>query len=368
MVLLGTAAAVLVVAGLRSFASTLGPVVLALVLVVGFHPVQGRLKRAGVPAWAATVALLAVVYALLLALAGALALSVVRLGHLLPGYSGQASDLVDNLTRLASRAGVDADQVATLTSRFNLGTAVGLLQTAFTQVTGFLSSLLLLVTLVLFMAFDAAGLPARLAEAARARPDLVSALEGFATGTRRWLLVTTAFGAVVAVLDTLVLYWLGVPLALLWGLLSFVTNYIANIGFVVGLVPPAALGLLEGGPSTMVWVIVAYSVINVIAVVVQPKIVSDAVGLSVTLSFLSVVFWGWVLGPLGALLAIPLSLFTRAVLVDADPGARWLLPLLGAPAEVPSEVRERGAGEPGEGGGHQGPDPAVHEGPGDGGE
>jgi predicted PurR-regulated permease PerM len=340
MVLLGTAAAVLVVAGLRSFASTLGPVVLALVLVVGFHPVQAGLRRRGLPAWAATVALLVVVYALLLALAGALALSVVRLADLLPSYSGQASDLVANLTRLAGRLGVDADQVATLTSRFNLGTAVGLLQTAFTQVTGFLSSLLLLVTLVLFMAFDAADLPARLGVAAHVRPDLVSALQGFAAGTRRWLLVTTAFGLVVAVLDTMVLYWLGVPLALLWGLVAFVTNYVANIGFLLGVVPPALLALLASGPGDALAVVIAYTVINVVVQgMVQPKIVGSAVGLSATLTFLSVVFWGFALGATGALLAVPLSVAGWLV---AEPTGRWL----GLAPEVAAMVQRRaGAGK-----------------------
>jgi predicted PurR-regulated permease PerM len=81
---------------------------------------------------------------------------------------------------------------------------------------------------------------------------------------------------------------LGVPLPLLWGLLSDVTNYIPNIGFVIGLVPPALLALLEGGPQLMLVVIVVYSVVNVvIQSVIQPKFVGDAVNLSLPLSFLS---------------------------------------------------------------------------------
>jgi predicted PurR-regulated permease PerM len=76
-------------------------------------------------------------------------------------------------------------------------------------------------------------------------------------------------------------------------------------------------------------VIVAYSVINVvIQSLIQPKFVGDTVGLSATLTFLSLVFWSYVLGPLGALLAVPLSLFTKALLVDADPSSGWLLPLI----------------------------------------
>jgi AI-2 transport protein TqsA len=98
---------------------------------------------------------------------------------------------------------------------------------------------------------------------------------------------------------------------------------------VLGLVPPALLALLQGGVRQALLVIVAYSVINlVVQSLVQLKVVGDAVGLSVTLTFLSLVFWSYVIGPLGALLAVPLSLFVKALLVDADPASRWLDPLI----------------------------------------
>ncbi len=133
------------------------------------------------------------------------------------------------------------------------------------------------------------------------------------------------FGLIVALVDVAALYWLDVPLPWLWGLLAFITNYVPNIGFVLGLLPPALLALLQGGVRQAVLVIVAYSVINfVIQSLLQPKFVGDAVGLSITLTFLSLVFWSYVIGPLGALLAVPLSLFVKALLVDADPGSRWL--------------------------------------------
>jgi predicted PurR-regulated permease PerM len=122
-------------------------------------------------------------------------------------------------------------------------------------------------------------------------------------------------------------------------LLAFVTNYIPNVGFIVGLVPPALLALLEGGPQLMIGVIAAYSVINfVIQSIIQPKFVADAVNLSLTLTFLSLVFWSFVVGPLGAVLAIPLTLLAKALLLDVDPSTRWISGLLvGGPAP-PEEV------------------------------
>ena len=111
----------------------------------------------------------------------------------------------------------------------------------------------------------------------------------------------------------------------LWALLAFITNYVPNIGFIIGLIPPALLGLVVGGPSKMIEVIVLYCVLNlIIQSVIQPKVVGDAVGLTTTMSFLSLIVWAYLLGPLGAILAIPASLLFKAVLLDVDPDARWL--------------------------------------------
>jgi hypothetical protein len=136
--------------------------------------------------------------------------------------------------------------------------------------------------------------------------------------------------------DTIGLYLLGVPLALLWGLLSFLTNYVPNIGFVLGLLPPTLLALLVGGPGLAVAVVALYCVANfVLQSVIQPLVVGDAVGLSVTLTFLSTIVWTVVLGPLGAILAIPLTLLAHAVLVGQDPDRRWATVLL-AGSSAPS--------------------------------
>jgi predicted PurR-regulated permease PerM len=219
---------------------------------------------------------------------------------------------------------------------------------------GVTANLVLVVTVLFFMALDATGFTARL-NAIR-RTDLASALSGFASGTRRYLVVSTIFGLIVAVLDTIALALIGIPLPVVWGLFSFITNYVPNIGFVIGLIPPALLGLLEGGPWMMLAVIAVYCVINVIIQsVIQPKVVGDVVGLTATLSFLSLVFWTWVIGPLGAILAIPLTVLTKAVLLDMDPGARWLSVLV-SPGSPPADPGPAGA--PSADGQSAGPSPA----------
>jgi len=322
VLLLGAAGAVVAVGGMRAVADLLAPVLLALMLTVTASPLTGWLRRRGTPSWLAVTATASTVYLTLFALGAALAASIAQLVDLLPTYADQFAALRADLAGALSGLGVDASAIP---DRVDPGRVLAILG----GLGGALSDSVLLLAVVLFMSLDTARIPDQLLGASAQRPEVVRALRSFARGTRRYLLVSTVFGLIVAVIDTALLWALGVPLPLLWGLLAFVTNYVPNIGFVLGLAPPALLGLLEGGVRLFLAVVVLYSVVNfVIQSVIQPKIVGDAVGLSATVSFLSLVFWAWVLGPLGALLAIPLSLLAKGLLVDIDPANRWMVPLI----------------------------------------
>jgi predicted PurR-regulated permease PerM len=172
------------------------------------------------------------------------------------------------------------------------------------------------------------------------RPHMITALNGFVHGTRNYLIVTAVFGLIVAVLDGAALAIMGIQLALLWAVLSFLTNFVPNIGFIIGLVPPALLALLTGGWQLALAVVVVYCVLNmVIQSLIQPRFIGDSVGLSATVTFLALLFWAWVLGPLGALLAIPVTLLVKAILVDSDPRAQWVEALLGSEPAVPKEAK-----------------------------
>lgn len=345
MVMLGLAATVIVVAGLQSAAGIIAPAFLALVLTIVVHPMRRGLDR-WMPGWASSVVCLLTVYLIVLGLVASLVVSAARFAKLLPVYQTQFQDLIkqggDRLTSL----GVTQSQIAKITSSFDPGKLVGPIESLLSSLAGVSGNVVFILTLAIFMAMDGRKFPRLLASAAGERPAVVTALLSFSQGTRTYLLVSTIFGLIVAVLDVVALEILGIPAPILWGLLAFITNYIPNIGFLIGLVPPAILGLLEGGPGLMIWVIVIYSLLNVIIqTVIQPKFVGDAVGLSVTLTFISLIFWTWVIGPLGALLAIPLSLLTKALLIDVDPRSQWLLPIVSGIESEPGPAEDADPGE-----------------------
>jgi AI-2 transport protein TqsA len=170
---------------------------------------------------------------------------------------------------------------------------------------------------------------------------VLAALQSFAWGTRKYFVVATVFGGIVALIDWVALLIFAIPAAGLWALMAFVTNYVPNVGIIIGLVPPALLALVTGGVSKMIAVIAVYCIVNfTIQSVLQPKFVGDAVGLTTTMSFLSLIIWTVVLGPLGAILAIPVGLLVKAILVDSDPDAKWLQLFLGdEPVHLVKESR-----------------------------
>jgi predicted PurR-regulated permease PerM len=327
-VLVSLAAATVIVAGLKGASSLVGPAFLALVLTIASYPLRRWMDR-HMPSWLASLLCLLFVYVMVVVLAICMVVATARFAELLPQYEDEFNDVLTSVVNTLDHLGVSSRELHVLADSFDWSRLTDVITGILGGALDLVSNLVFILTLILFMTIDGSQFPRHLAAARALRPTLVDAMETFAHSTRSYLVVSTVFGLIVAVLDTLALAMLGVPAPAVWGLLAFLTNYIPNIGFVIGLVPPAILALLEGGPGLMLAVIAVYCALNVvIQSVIQPKVVGDAVGLSTTLTFISLVFWAWVLGPLGAVLAIPLSLLVRAVLVDADPESRWVLPLI----------------------------------------
>lgn len=329
MVLVGLSAVTITVAGLKASSGILAPLLLALMLVITVYPVRHWLDRKGLPAWLGSLTVVAGVYVILVLLMLALAMSIEQVVELIPQYAQELNDLVANLRGWLQAHGVQAGSVRSVFESLDPGKLVSFATGVLSQTFDLLSKLLLVAVLVLFFGFDAGTFVWNLGSERWQRPQLVQALTTFARETREYFAVTAGFGFVVAVIDAAALALMGLPGVFAWGVLAFVTNFIPNVGFVIGLIPPAIIGLLEGGIDTMVIVIVVYAVTNlVIQVIIQPRLVGYALGLSATLTFVSLLFWGWVLGALGAVLAIPLTLLAKALLMDVEPRTRWLLPFV----------------------------------------
>jgi predicted PurR-regulated permease PerM len=338
-VLLVLAATVVVLAGVYFARSLIGPLALAIVLVVICEPVRRPLERRGWPRWTGTTAVILLAYLILAVMGVLLWVAGVQFAGLVSDYLDQLRGSLDDFLAWLQSVGLDQEATDAAASVLDPQALLRLVGSIGGTVIGVVTALFFVVSYIIFTAADAA----RYRDAERvfgaARRPALARIGRLNTGVRRYYVVNASFGAIVAIIDGLALWALGVPAPIVWAVLAFVTNFIPNIGFVLGLIPPAVLAFVVGGWPLFLAVIAIYCVVNVVLqVLVQPKFVSDAVDLSLTLSFFSVVFWTFVIGPLGAILSIPLTLFVRTLVLEGDPGSLWLRWLSGDRTATPASV------------------------------
>lgn len=319
----------LAAAGVASWAiwagrDVLGPLILAAVLVIVAHPVRRPLDRRGVPRWVGTALVVAVAYAIIVVLAVVVVLALGQFSRMLADYADELQKSSDAVAGFFASLGFNDGAAGTAAVAVKPQTILELVFAAGTQLIGLGIAAFFVLGYIWFMAIDAARFRSIPQELATSKAMQVRTFREFADGTSRYYAVNSIFGAIVAIIDGLVLWGLGVPVPFVWAVLAFVTNYIPNVGFVIGLIPPFVLALAIGGWGMALLVLALYCLVNVVMqVLIQPHFVAATVRLSVTLTFFSVVLWSVLLGPIGSILAVPLSLLTRFLLIGDDPDARF---------------------------------------------
>lgn len=320
-----TAAIVVGTYGLGKFSAIVAPAFFALTLLLTVAPLRTWLRRKRLPGWLASTISLLLLYIVLFGLITALGLSLAELTNILPTYTAKFQALYQDALALLAQFGINVADLKAMLGSVDLGKVAGIAQSALSSLSSASSQVVFLAIVLAFLIVDTGEVRGRMQILADRRPHLANALADFSVRVRRYWAVNTIFGLIVAVMDVIALAIIGVPLAIVWGVVAFVTNYIPNIGFLLGVIPPALLALLDGGPVQALVVVIVYSAINfIMQSVIQPKFTGDAVGLNTTITFVSLVFWTAVVGPVGAILAVPLTLFFKSLLVDSDPRMHWM--------------------------------------------
>jgi AI-2 transport protein TqsA len=336
IILLGIAAALVVALGMKQFSNILGPVFLALVLSIAVHPIHRLAARYHLPAFVGMILSLIAVYLIVFGLFAILVIAGIQFASLLQSYGPQFQAFLQQAAQLLESLGVSQERLQDFVNDLSPSRLVGVASSLLGGLAGVLSDIFFLIVLLFFTVVDAGGFASKLKHVPVHGQRLAEVFDRFAVGSRQYLAVATIFGAIVAVCDFIALWILDIRYAWLWALLAFITNYIPNIGFIIGLVPPTIIALLDKDVVTAIIVVVVYCVLNfVIQTIIQPRVVGVTVGLSATLSFLSLIVWATILGASGAFLAIPLSLLVKALLVDVDPEQNWVGVLLSS--EKPGE-------------------------------
>lgn len=312
---------------LRMSADIVAPFLLALfIAIIAASPVEW-LKLRGVPSRWAVVIVVAVVVVLLVLIALMLGNTAAQFNQALPEYQMRVGELESELSLWLAGKGVDSAGI------LNALDPSAVMQFANRLVLGIgdaLSNALLITFTVLFMLVEASGFPKKVAAmdsrgdgaGLQRIADIVQAVNRYASAK-----------AVVS-LVTGILIWIGLELAgldfaPLWGFIAFLLNFVPNIGSILAAVPAVLLAMLQLDPTMVLVVIGIYLVVNtLIGNVFEPMVMGKQVGLSVLAVFLSLVFWGWMFGPVGMLLSVPLSMVVKFA-AESNPQTRWLAILLG---------------------------------------
>jgi predicted PurR-regulated permease PerM len=308
--LIMAAAIVIIAAGIRQAANLLNSILLALLLTLAVLPAFDTLRRRGVSKGFSVVLTTLLLAIVMLALLGFLGVAATRLVQVLPTYQDKAEALQLGFKNWLITRGIEPERVLSL-DLVNPGRLLGLAAGFLSQVGKVLSQTLLLLLIVAFILAER-GLRGRVLQPGGTGITV-------ARDVRQYLIITAATGLGFAVLAYLLMRIVGTELALVWAVLAFVLNFVPNVGIILSLVPPAILTLLEHGWRRTLVILAGYLILNfVVDNLVKPRFLQSGLDVPPLLGLLSLVVWSYLLGPPGALLAIPLTIALRRILQDTS--------------------------------------------------
>lgn len=330
--LMGVAAMVVIVAGLKLAGELLLPFLVAVFLSILAAPLVLWVERRGIPPGFAVTAAMIAVLGVLVGFGALVTGSLTGFDEALPGYRSALDTVFDELVLHLGSLGIDVE-TAMREQAIEPGMVLGMAGSFMGNLIAALSNTTLVLLTMVFILLEVAGFPAKL-RAALGKVDLSEAVEIMAE-VQRYLVIKTAVSAVIGVCVALLLLAVGVDFAVLWGLVAFLLNFIPNIGGFIAALPTMAVALVQPGlgPLSMVVVGLGHLAIHmVIGNIVEPQLMGRRLGLSPLVVFLSLVFWGWVWGSVGMLLSVPLTIAVRIVF-ERSHDLRWIAVLLGPSPE-----------------------------------
>ncbi|MFT5815697.1 MAG: AI-2 transport protein TqsA, partial [Psychroserpens sp.] len=211
---------------------------------------------------------------------------------------------------------------------FDPAAAMGLAANMLSGLGGVMANLFLIIITVVFMLFEASSIPHKLHLALDDPQARLKQIDQFLASVNNYLAIKSLVSIATGVIVSIMLWAFGLDFFLLWGVLAFLLNYIPNIGSIIAAVPAMSLAVLQLGPAAAGFIGLGYLTINtVMGNVVEPRYLGRGLGLSTLVVFISLIFWGWLLGTVGMLLSVPLTMIIKIALENSKEGS-WFAVLL----------------------------------------
>jgi len=327
-VLITLAALVVVIAGMKAASAIIVPFIFAIFIAIICAPLLNWLTRRGVPAVLAVLIILFSILLLGYLLMLAMGTSMQSFSNALPGYQANLQQQFNVFFNWLTRLGIEVSTTG-IRDALNPASAIKLVNGLLNSLGGLFANAFLIIITVLFILLEASSFPVKLrAISGEGRVNL-DYVDHFLASVQHYIGLKTvtslATGALVAVLLSI----LGVDFPLLWGSIAFLLNYIPTFGSIIAAVPAVLLALVQFGVPMALGTALGYLVINVaIGSIIEPRVLGRGMGLSALVVFLSLIFWGWIFGPMGMILSVPLTMLAKLAL-ENDERTHWIAVLLG---------------------------------------
>lgn len=336
--LVAAAALVIVIAGLRTARPVVVPMLVSAFVAFACLPAVNRLRQWRFPRVVAVTVVVLGVVAIVSAVATFVGTSLTGFVQTIPVYQAGLEEQVVAAMDWLETKGFEVPDRTQLQDIIDPGAALGLVATLLNGVGDTLANGLLILITVVFILMEASSFRVKLRSAFHAEGATFPQIAKFTTGMKRYLVIKTMVSLVTGTLVAVWLAILGVDFPLLWGLLAFLLNYIPNIGSILAAIPVVLLALVQLGLGSAILVAIGFLVVNmVMGNVVEPRWAGRGVGLSPLVVFFSLIFWGWVLGPVGLILSVPLTM-TLKIALESNSETYWLAVLLGPEKPEPEQA------------------------------
>mgnify|MGYP005994140173 FL=1 len=326
--LVSAAAFVIIVAGMKASAQLLMPFLLAIFIAVLCAPLMIWLRSKKVPPTIAVLLVVTLLSLLVITFSTVIGSSLSAFYQDLPTYEKKFQQQEQAAVVWLQGMGLDVGDTL-LMDYIDPGAAMKMVAKVFSGLGGVLTNTFLILFSVIFILLEASGLPDKVRRALGNKTLALDHFKYFSDSVQRYLFIKTLVSIATGLCAGIALALLGVDYAILWGLIAFMLNYIPNIGSIIAAVPPMLIAMIQLGPMTSLVIAFIYMIINTLfGSIVEPRYLGRSLGLSTLVVFVSLIFWGWVFGPVGMLLSIPLTMVVKIGLENSQKN-RWLAVLLG---------------------------------------
>ena len=331
------AALFIVLAGIKTATNILVPFLLSVFIAIICNPVVTKAQQYKVPKGLAVILVIVIFLTVALSIAGLVGTSLTELSQLLPEYREQLKGQFVWVTDKLASYNI---QISTslFIEYFDPGAAMGLAADMLSGLGGVMANLFLIIITVIFMLFEASSLPRKVHLALDDPQMRMRQIDRFLSSVNHYLAIKTVVSIGTGILVSFMLWMFGLDFFLLWGVLAFLLNYIPNIGSIIAAVPAMSLAILQLGPGAAGAIGLGYLSINTLmGNVVEPRYLGKGLGLSTLVVFLSLIFWGWLLGTVGMLLSVPLTMIIKIGLESSEEG-KWLAVMLSGEEPVKEQT------------------------------